>query len=111
MPIFQKNRKTTLDKTKIRYPWSVYILRCADASLYTGITTDLALRLERHNQGTASKYTRSRRPVKIVWHESLHTESSARKREAQIKSWTRAEKRQLINAGKNAVKSVRGLRF
>jgi putative endonuclease len=76
--------------------WIVYILRCVDGSLYTGITTDLAARLKKHNQGIASKYTRSRRPVIMVWHEEVDSESTARKREAEIKRWTRIQKMALF---------------
>jgi putative endonuclease len=78
--------------------WHVYILRCADSSLYTGITTDLGNRLKQHNLGKASKYTRVRLPVKIIWSEDSHTESSAKKREAAIKKLSRQEKLNLIKS-------------
>ena len=77
-------------------PWTVYLLRCKDGSLYTGITTDLRRRLAQHNDGTGAKYTRSRRPVAIAWKWTRQTESSARKREAAIKQLTREEKLDLI---------------
>ena len=77
--------------------WFVYILRCADGSLYTGSTNDLQKRLERHNDGTAAKYTRSRRPVIIVFQEQLNSRSSALMREASIKKMSRLEKLYLIN--------------
>ncbi len=76
--------------------WKVYILKCSDGSLYTGITTDLEKRLKSHNEGTASKYTRSKRPVVIVYSESFIGESSARKREAVIKKLSRQGKLELI---------------
>ncbi len=76
--------------------WLVYILLCADSSLYTGITTNLNQRLKAHLAGKASKYTRSRLPVKIIWTESNHTESSAKKREATIKKLSRHEKQKII---------------
>ncbi|MDF1497375.1 MAG: GIY-YIG nuclease family protein [Patescibacteria group bacterium] len=76
--------------------WHIYILGCADNTLYTGITTDLDNRLKTHNQGKASKYTRCRLPVKILWTEDGHTESSAKKREAVIKKLSRKEKLILI---------------
>jgi len=76
--------------------WHVYILLCSDNSLYTGITTDLTRRLSKHNAGKASKYTRSRLPVSGVWFESNHTESSAKKREAELKKLSRKEKLKLI---------------
>ncbi len=72
------------------------MLRCSDQSLYTGITTDLTARVEKHNAGTASKYTRSRLPVKVVWSEQVESESEAKKREAEIKKLTKQQKEQLI---------------
>ncbi len=77
-------------------PWSLYLLRCSDSSLYTGITTDLTLRLARHNAGTASKYTRSRLPVVLVFSKRMRSESAARKREAAVKGMTREEKEAMI---------------
>jgi predicted GIY-YIG superfamily endonuclease len=76
--------------------WFVYILRCADGSLYTGITTDLARRYKQHNAGTASRYTRSRLPVDMVYLETRECRSSALKREAAIKALTRREKLAMI---------------
>lgn len=73
-----------------------YILRCADGSLYTGWTNDLEKRLKAHNAGTASKYTRSRRPVELVYHESFDTKTEAMSREARIKLLAREEKLRLI---------------
>jgi len=77
-------------------PWLVYIVRCADGSLYTGITNDLAARLKKHNAGTGAKYTRARRPVALVWSEKKSSERAARRREASIKGLTRLEKLRLI---------------
>ena len=74
----------------------VYILKCKDGTLYTGITTDLARRLTEHKSGKGSKYARSRRAGKIVYSEKKKNRSSASKREAEIKSWTRARKLQLV---------------
>ena len=79
--------------------WHVYIVRCSDNSLYTGLTNDLAARVAKHNSGAGAKYTRSRRPVRLVWHQKQKTGSAARKREAEIKGWTKAEKEKLIKAG------------
>lgn len=79
--------------------WFVYILRCADGSLYTGITTDLPRRTRQHDDGIASRYTRSRRPVKLVYHESKRSQSSALKREVAIKRLTRRQKLALIGTG------------
>ena len=83
-------------------PWFVYILRCADGSLYTGITKDVKRRCQQHNDGTASRYTRSRRPTKLVWQEAQPSRSSALKREAAIKAMTRREKLALIRLRKKA---------
>ena len=77
-------------------PWTVYVLRCRDGTLYTGVTTDPARRLAQHNTGTAARYTRSRLPVKMVYRESQPTKSEALKREWAIKRLTRAAKLTLI---------------
>ena len=74
----------------------VYILKCSDGSLYTGWTTDLAHRLLAHNTGKGAKYTRSRRPVELVYRECFPDKSEALKREASIKRLTRDQKLQLI---------------
>ena len=73
-----------------------YILRCADGSLYTGWTNDLQHRLTAHNSGRGAKYTRARRPVTLVYWETLSTKSEAMRREWAIKHLTRAEKLALI---------------
>ena len=77
--------------------WYVYILQCADGTLYTGITNDLDRRLKAHNAGTASKYTRVRRPVVMVYHEEAATKGDALRRELQIKSMSRQQKMDLLN--------------
>ncbi|MBU3911376.1 MAG: GIY-YIG nuclease family protein [Candidatus Omnitrophica bacterium] len=77
--------------------WILYILECSDGSLYTGITTDLNQRLERHKQGKACRYTSSRRPLKVVYREIFKNESSARKREIAVKKLSRANKLKLIS--------------
>jgi len=74
------------------------MLRCADGSLYTGITNDLARRLAAHRAGTASRYTRSRRPVRLVYRERRRDRSAALKREAAIKRLPRAAKLRIIRA-------------
>ena len=74
-----------------------YILRCADGSLYTGWTNDLERRLKAHNAGRGGKYTRSRRPVALVYAEEWSTPREAMSREWHIKQLTREEKLQLIN--------------
>ncbi len=70
----------------------VYILKCSDKSLYTGITTDLKRRLNEHKTGTGGHYTRAKKVVKIVYTEEHQNRSSASKREAEIKSWSREKK-------------------
>ena len=80
-----------------------YILRCADGSLYTGWTKDLARRLAAHNAGSGSRYTRSRRPVTLVYHEEVESWSAALRREAAIKKLTRREKLELVKGEKRAV--------
>ena len=76
--------------------WFVYVLHCADGSLYTGITKDIARRSKQHNAGTASRYTRSRRPTRMVYQEVHAGQSQALKREAAIKSLSRPQKETLI---------------
>jgi len=74
----------------------VYILECADNSLYAGYTNDLDNRLKVHNQGKGAKYTRGRLPVKLVYSENIENKSDALKREYQIKRMTRKRKVELI---------------
>ncbi|OGL78524.1 hypothetical protein A3E39_01550 [Candidatus Uhrbacteria bacterium RIFCSPHIGHO2_12_FULL_60_25] len=81
-------------------PWFIYILRCADGSLYTGITKDVQSRIEKHNDGTGAKYTRSRRPVVLVWSKRTTSASAAMKREARIKGWARTQKEHFLNKGR-----------
>ena len=76
--------------------WLVYLLRCSDGSLYTGITNDLPKRLKAHAAGKASKYTRSRLPVKLAYTEPQRSKSAALKREVAIKRLRRAEKDRLL---------------
>jgi putative endonuclease len=78
--------------------WFVYMLRCADDSLYTGITTDVNRRGQQHNAGTASRYTRGRLPIRVVYEEILTSRSLALKREAAIKALSRMEKESLIRS-------------
>ena len=73
-----------------------YIVRCCDGSLYTGWTTDLEKRVETHNSGKGAKYTRSRRPVELVYHEEFQTKEEALRRERAIKKLTRNAKEQLL---------------
>ena len=72
--------------------WYVYILQCADQTLYTGITNRLQQRLRAHNAGKGAKYTKGRRPVHLLYWETCTDKSAALKREAAIKKMKRAEK-------------------
>ncbi len=77
--------------------WTVYILRCRDGSLYTGITTDPERRLAEHNsERGAARYTRARRPVQMIYTEPAEDRAAASRREAAIKRLSRAEKLRLI---------------
>lgn len=80
--------------------WTVYILQCADGSLYTGITTNLERRLDEHNTGKrpAAAYTRSRLPVRLVYQEEVKDRSLAQKREAEIRQLNRQEKLALLQS-------------
>lgn len=78
--------------------WIVYILQCADGSLYTGITTDLDARLLKHANGTGAKYTRGRGPYTVLFTERHATKSAALKREVEIKTFSKIQKLGLRNA-------------
>ncbi|KXS45834.1 MULTISPECIES: GIY-YIG nuclease family protein [unclassified Candidatus Frackibacter] len=75
----------------------VYILSCADDTLYTGYTTDFKRRTKEHNEGRGAKYTRGRGPVELVYYEEYSTRSKAQKREYEIKQYSRQQKLDLIN--------------
>ncbi len=79
--------------------WSVYVVRCADGTLYTGVTTDLARRLAQHDAGRGAAYTRGRGPVALVYTRRGFTRSEALKREAAVKSLPRAGKLALVGTG------------
>ena len=79
--------------------WYVYILRCGDGSLYTGITDDIDRRLAAHRAGHGAKYTRGRGPLELVYRERQPDKSAALRRECRIKRLSRAEKLALIVAG------------
>jgi len=76
--------------------WKLYILRCCDDSLYTGITTDVEKRVAVHNSGKGAKYTRGRRPVELAYCEECGDHSAALKRELEIKAMPRKQKLRLI---------------
>ena len=86
--------------------WQVYIIRCTDGSLYTGITLDIERRLSQHGGREGAKYFRGRRPQAVVYLECGHSRSTASRREAKIKQLKRAEKLRLIGSAGNEVGSV-----
>ncbi len=90
----------------------LYILQCSDGSYYVGTSSDLEQRLLAHNEGRAAAYTRSRRPVRLVYLEAHNSIEKARARERQVKRWTRAKKESLISGSKKDLKrfSKRGHR-
>ena len=78
--------------------WYVYILRCGDGTLYTGITDDIPRRLAAHRSGKGAKYTRGRGPLELVYQEQVPDKSAALRREIEIKRLRRAEKERLIKS-------------
>ena len=77
-------------------PWFLYILECADGSFYTGVTKDLDRRLKQHNDGKASRYTRTRRPVRMRYTEDCPGRAAALVRECQVKALSRKAKEKLV---------------
>jgi putative endonuclease len=80
----------------------VYIVRCSDNTLYTGWALDVAARVKAHNAGRGARYTRARRPVRLIYSEELPTRAEAMQRERQIKHYPRAKKLQLAASSKSA---------
>ena len=78
--------------------WFCYMVRCSDGSFYVGMTNDLEERIKEHNWGVKSEYTSKRRPVELVWCEPQVDRLAARKREREIKGWTRRKKLELVEA-------------
>jgi len=76
--------------------WSIYILLCEDGSFYTGSTNNVEKRLKNHLKGVGARYTKSHKPVKLIYRENFQTRSEALKREIEIKKLTKAEKEKLI---------------
>lgn len=85
-----REKKTTAD-------WSLYILRCCDGSFYTGITNNMKRRFKMHQDGKASRYTRTRRPVEILYSETCGDRSQALIRECEVKEWPRTKKEALVS--------------
>ncbi|MCX6355765.1 MAG: GIY-YIG nuclease family protein [Candidatus Aureabacteria bacterium] len=76
--------------------WQVYIIQCKDGTLYTGVTNNLAHRIDAHNCGKGCRYTKCRRPVKLLHAASFPDKSAAMRREAEIKKWSRREKEEFL---------------
>lgn len=77
--------------------WYIYILLCSDGSLYTGSSPNPKGRFEQHKIGKGGRYTRSHKPIKLLYTQELESKSAALKKEAQIKSWDRAKKIRMLN--------------
>ena len=82
-----------------REKWFLYILRCVDGTFYTGITKDLKRRLKMHNAGKGARYTRARRPVRMLYHETCGGRVRAMRREWAVKGFSRKQKQRLIAIG------------
>ncbi len=91
----QNNSRSQIPNSNL---WYAYIVLCNDRTLYTGIAKDLEKRIESHNAGNGAKYTRSRRPVRLVYLEEFFSRSEAAKREYQLKQMDKAGKQKLILA-------------
>jgi putative endonuclease len=76
--------------------WTVYVLRCADGTLYAGVTTDLTRRLRQHAAGVAAHYTRGRGPFTVVYKEHGYTRAQALRREWELKQWPKEKKEALV---------------
>jgi len=88
-------------------PWFCYMLECSKGSLYVGITTDVPERVKRHNWGVGPEFTARRRPVKLIWSELCGSSDGARKREKEIKGWSRKKKLSLIEKSPSEAELVR----
>lgn len=80
--------------------WSVYLVECADGTLYCGVTNNVDARIAAHNAGKGARYTRGRTPVRLVWREECGTRGAALRRELQVKAMRRDAKRGLIERGR-----------
>ena len=95
----------------MRGRWHIYVVRCADGTLYTGVAIDVTKRVAEHNgtRANGARYTRARRPVKLVYQEKAANRSAAGKREYRIKQLSRREKLALIAAGSRIISPVKKL--
>ena len=92
------------DEMRMESTWYLYILRCGDGTLYTGITNDVEKRLEVHRSGKGAKYTRGRQPLELVYSEACGSHSDALKREIAVKKLSRQEKEALLPLWQNQTK-------
>lgn len=83
--------------TETKANWYLYMLRCADDTIYTGISIDVQARIDKHNSGRGAKYTSTRLPVRLIYYESQPDQSSAMKREVEVKKWGRKRKENLAS--------------
>ncbi len=77
--------------------WYLYMVRCADDTIYTGISIDVQARIDKHNSGSGAKYTSTRLPVRLIYSESQPDQISAMKREVEVKKWGRKRKENLAS--------------
>ena len=99
----KRSASTTSTKAPATKPWHVYLVRCSDGSIYTGITPDVEARIRKHNGGTGAKYTASRGPVTLMYQERHSNRGEAMRREAEIKCWPKARKEKLASLKKGAL--------
>jgi len=78
-------------------PWFCYMVECSDGALYTGISNDVPERVEEHKRGFGPRFTKARRPVELIWSQSFPDIFAARRREMELKGWSRAKKLRLVN--------------
>jgi predicted GIY-YIG superfamily endonuclease len=95
--VMKEKEEQTTPSAAAEALWSLYILRCCDGSFYTGVTPDMDNRLRKHQEGTASRYTRTRRPVVLVYQEECGSRSRSLVRECEVKSLSRQRKEELIS--------------
>lgn len=84
--------------------WFVYILRCGNGDLYTGMTDDLPRRMAQHQSGRGGWFTKTTQPVELLYHETYNSEDQAKQREMQLKGWSRSKKLALIRGDREALK-------
>ena len=86
---------------RAKSPWFVYLVRCSDGTIYTGITKTVSERIATHNEGKGATYTAQRRPVSLLYQESHPDQGSALRREAEIKKWRKGKKEEFVLAGQS----------